>query len=61
MNPILFCVMFNHETQEGRIAERNDKNERHVSRCYGYIGMYIVNNGFVKKVTVFLIQTFAVF
>jgi hypothetical protein len=53
--------MFNRETQEGRITERNDKNERHISRCYGYIGMYIVNNDFVKQVTVFSIQTFAVF
>jgi len=50
--------MFNHETQEGRIAERSDKNERHISRCYGNIRMYIVNTHFVKQVTVFLISNF---
>jgi len=58
MNSILFCVMFNHETQEGRRAERSDKNERHMSRCYGYIRMYIVNTVLVKQVTVFLISNY---
>jgi hypothetical protein len=50
--------MFNHEPQEGRIAERSDKNERHISGFYGYIGMYIVNTVFVKQVIVFLISNF---
>jgi len=50
--------MFNPETQEGRIAERSDKNERHMSRCYSCIKMYIVNIVFVKQVTVFLISNF---
>ena len=50
--------MFNHETQEGRIAEGSDKNDRHTSRCYGYIRIYIVNTLFVKQVTVFLISNF---
>jgi hypothetical protein len=44
--------MFNHEPQEGRIAERSDKNERHILGFYGYIRMYIVNTVFVKQVRV---------
>ena len=58
MNSILFCAIFNHESKEGRIAERSDKNERHISGFYGHIRMYIVNTLFVKQVTVFLISNF---
>jgi hypothetical protein len=49
--------MMNHDSQEERIAERSDKNRRHIL-CYGHIMMYIVNTGFVKQVTVFLISNF---
>ena len=55
MNTILFYGMFKHYAQEGRMAERRDKNERHISRCDGYIRTYIVNTGFVKQVTVFFL------